>query len=299
MPIYTQKFKDILNIQGSNVLASNSGRVLWIGNSPKLVPGEIPASDTNLGDFYHPLATLGQAMIMLSSTSGSVLCGDIIFIKPGVTLTITTATGLLVTASGVRIIGIGDLNSMPAISLQQSSSAGIHFNSPYSGIYNVRIISNVNVAFTTAAITIAAIGAQVVGCSFEDGISPMYGAINIIGGSSNSTSNSQIRDNSFMQMQGNNGAILFSEITSGIIISGNMVMGTFSGGLIKNPLAVCSNLIIMNNILSNSFSNKPIMNIIAASTGILMNNQMNGQGTPTNTIGSLTSSNNSLGTTNF
>ena len=82
------------------------GRVFWVGNNATLLEGEKTAADANLngkgGTFLQPFSTLDYAIGQCAANRG-----DIIYIRPGYTQSMTAADAVDVDVAGVSIIGLG------------------------------------------------------------------------------------------------------------------------------------------------------------------------------------------------
>lgn len=104
-------------IRGVPLTMTNPGKVFWVYNGTALQPGQKGGSDGNKGTYDAPFATLDYAVSQCTANRG-----DIIFIKPGHSETIATATALAIDVAGVAVIGLGRGSSRPTFNLTATTS---------------------------------------------------------------------------------------------------------------------------------------------------------------------------------
>jgi len=107
---YDQGFANGLTVRGIPVVQAHPGMVFWVGNSTASTAslrGEKGASDGNKGTFLEPFSTIAYALTQCVADRG-----DIIFVRPGHTLTVA-ATDLTIDVAGVAIIGLGTGTKRP------------------------------------------------------------------------------------------------------------------------------------------------------------------------------------------
>src|SRR3990167_1108699 len=103
MSNYPGGFANGVLIRGMPILQSHPGRVFWVSNATAAeMAGQRAASNGNDGSFNAPFSTLDYAIGRCTASRG-----DIIFVKPGYTQTITLATEIVMDVAGIAIVGLG------------------------------------------------------------------------------------------------------------------------------------------------------------------------------------------------
>lgn len=131
-------FQNGIHINGVPIVQTNPGKVFWVGNPSTLQLGEkIKNNTTNRGTFLEPFSTLDFAV-------GQCLAnrGDVIFMKPGHTETISSATALALDVAGVAIVGLGVGSNRPTITLDTATTATIGVSAANISMQNVVISAN-------------------------------------------------------------------------------------------------------------------------------------------------------------
>ena len=155
MPIsnFPQGFADGLSVRGMPLLQMQPGQVFFLGNGPVLNPQQRGASDSNRGTFLDPFATLDYGL----NTGCTPGRGDILFVLPGHKETISNATGTLLQASGVAIVGLGPGTLRPTFTFGTVTTANIPVAGSNISIQNCRVIAN----FANVASVFTGVGASV------------------------------------------------------------------------------------------------------------------------------------------
>lgn len=139
-----------VTIRGIPLTQAHPGQVYWVSNATtSVLPGQVGGSDGNPGTFNAPFSTLDYAIGRC--TAGR---GDIIFIKPGHTETVSTATTINLDVKGVAIIGLGFGNSRPTFTFDTANTATIPVTADNIAVLNCRFVGNflgIASAFTLAA----------------------------------------------------------------------------------------------------------------------------------------------------
>lgn len=149
MSNYVGGFKDGVSIRGIPVNISHPGKVFWVSNaSTAMLSNQRAGSDGNDGSFNAPFATLDYAVGQCVASRG-----DIIFIKPGHTETVSSATALALDVAGVAIIGLGTGSLRPTFTLNTATTATIGVSAANVALKNIRI--SANFADIVAAVTTA------------------------------------------------------------------------------------------------------------------------------------------------
>lgn len=150
---FPQGFAQGLSVRGMPLLQMQPGQVFFVDNSPVLNPQQRAASNGNRGTFLDPFATLHYA-INTACVSGR---GDIVFVGPGHTETISDAATLIFNCGDVAVIGLGAGSSRPTFILDTATTANIPVRSANCSIQNCLFIAN----FLDIASVFTGIGASV------------------------------------------------------------------------------------------------------------------------------------------
>lgn len=114
---FPRGFAEGVTIRGVPLIQTNPGQVYWVYNGTALLPGQIGGSDGNKGTFDQPFSTLDYAVSRCVANRG-----DIIFVKPGHSETIATATALAIDVAGVAVVGLGRGSNRPTFNLTATTS---------------------------------------------------------------------------------------------------------------------------------------------------------------------------------
>lgn len=103
---YPNGFSSGLLMRNMPIYDVPPGRVFWVGNNSTKLEGEKDAADTNLngkgGTFLQPFSTIDYAIGQCVADRG-----DIIYVRPGHSSTISAAAGIALDVAGVSIVGLG------------------------------------------------------------------------------------------------------------------------------------------------------------------------------------------------
>lgn len=174
-------FSQGVTIRGIPVLNTYSGRVFWLNsNNPT-------ASDSNKGTFERPFLTL-QGVMTAAAAGGKAPQagrGDTIMVGAGHAETISTATALTCSISGLNIIGLGTGAMRPTWTLSTAATATINVTAANISFINCLFVANfANVA---ACFTLTTANEfRLDGCEFRDTTS-ILNFVNIV--STDTTSN--------------------------------------------------------------------------------------------------------------
>lgn len=141
---------------------TTTGTNFYVGNHSTLLQNERGASDGNKGTFLSPFSTIEKAIN--STNSGN---NDRIYIRPGHTLSITSATTLVADSNGVQIIGMGQGEDRPIITYTTATAAAIPVSA--NNLVMANIIHKCNIASQTHMLDLTGTSGLYVNCSFREG----------------------------------------------------------------------------------------------------------------------------------
>lgn len=113
-------FASGITIRGMPVAVTHPGKVFWVSNASTLSDRQLGGSDSNKGTFDQPFSTIAGALLQCVANRG-----DIVFVKPGHTETVSAAGGIVLSVAGVAIIGLGMGSTRPTVTLGTANTATI------------------------------------------------------------------------------------------------------------------------------------------------------------------------------
>src|SRR6185369_9889672 len=145
---YTQGFSGGVAIRGVPILQTHSGQVFWVSSATPQLRGQVQGSNQNKGDFNRPFGTVAYAMTQCLANRG-----DVIYVKPGHTETITAA-GTITHVAGVAVVGLGQYNLRPKFTFTTAATASWLMSGANGYVQNLWCVggfSNVVAAFNVTA----------------------------------------------------------------------------------------------------------------------------------------------------
>jgi hypothetical protein len=162
---YPGGFKDGITIRGLPVHQTHPGKVFWVSNSTTLLYNQKGGSNSNDGSFNAPFSTIANAIS--NCVAGR---GDIIMVKPGHAESITAAAGLVLSKSGIALIGLGAGATRPTITFTTANTASITVTASNVSVSNILFVGgflNVATCFDIANAQVAN-DFTVENCEFRD-----------------------------------------------------------------------------------------------------------------------------------
>ena len=161
---YPGGFKNGITIRDIPLEVTHPGRVFWVGNNSTRLENEKTSANGNDGTFLAPFATIEGAINASAVTASR---GDVIFVRPGHTLTISTATALNFDKAGIAIIGLGHGTTRPTLTLDTATTATIPVSAANIAIRNFIFVGNFADIVSCFTLTTAD-GFSVENCEFRD-----------------------------------------------------------------------------------------------------------------------------------
>ena len=152
-----------VTIRGVPVEISHPGKVFWVGNNTTRIENEATAADGNDGTFLRPFATLMGAYASSSVVAGR---GDVIFVRPGYTETLSSATLWALNKAGVAIVGLGAGTSRPTVTLT-AATATITVSAANNAIRNFIFVANADDVAALFNVT-TAVNLSIEDCNMRD-----------------------------------------------------------------------------------------------------------------------------------
>lgn len=260
---YPNGFANGVNIKGVPVEIPHPGKVFWVNNSSVLAERGVAGSDGNPGTYQKPFSTLDYAIGQCVANRG-----DVIYIMPGYTQSMTAADAVDVDVAGVKIIGLGQ-GSKRAKFTYDNSAGEFVIGAANVTIENLWFVPSVT--GITKAIDIEAAGDYftIKNCRFADAeaagtdefLTAILVPITCPGG--------KILNNYFDAGEAGAAAAISVATPEGIEILDNYITGDYSTACITNITAAGTNMIVMRNVLINGV--KSGLNAVAAIVNVAGN----------------------------
>lgn len=159
---YPNGFKDGITIRGLPLTMTYPGKVFWVDSSSTTPPrGVVGGNDGNDGSFQKPFSTIDYAIGKCTASRG-----DVIFVKPGSSETVTTDGGIAADVADVAIIGLGTGTSRPKIVLDSAAAAAVTVSAANVTFHN--IVFEASFADITNAVDVTAANAAFINCEWQE-----------------------------------------------------------------------------------------------------------------------------------
>ena len=143
------------------LLNTNPRKNLFVGNNSTLLVNEKGASDsTNNGTFLRPFSTLDYAV-------GQAVAGDVIWVRPGHTTTVSAAAGLDLDVAGITIVFMGNGTNRGTITFDTAVGADMDVDAANITLIRPRFVAGIDAL--TGPIDVNAANFRVFDATWEDG----------------------------------------------------------------------------------------------------------------------------------
>jgi hypothetical protein len=146
-------FANGVTIRGLPLVVSNPGKVFWVHSGT--------GSNANKGTFDRPYATIDYAVGNCTANKG-----DIIFVKPGHTETVTAAAGLVLDVAGIAVVGLGAGSLRPTVNFTTVVGADMDVDAANVTVYNILFTGGIDAL--TGPIDVNAADFTMVDCETRD-----------------------------------------------------------------------------------------------------------------------------------
>lgn len=155
MPLsnYPKGFANGISIRGVPLAVAHPGNVFWVDSGA--------GSNGNPGTFAKPFSTIDYAVGRCTANNG-----DIIFVKPGHTETVTAAAGLDLDVAGIAIIGLGAGSDRPTVNFTTATTADMDVDAANITVYNLLFTGGVDAL--AGPIDVNAADFSMVHCEYRD-----------------------------------------------------------------------------------------------------------------------------------
>lgn len=268
---YPGGFSTGLTVQGLPITVPHSGKVFWVNNSSVLAEGGIGGSDSNPGTYQKPFSTLDYAIGQCKANRG-----DVIYVMPGYTQSMTAADAVDVDVAGVTIIGLGRGTKRPKFTYDNAAgefvigAANVH-------IENLWFVPSVTAITKAIDVESGSTAFEIVNCRFGDAEAAGTDEFNATIIVAATSTDGRIEGN-YINM-GEAGAVAAITLTGAAdrtIIRNNIIQGDYSTACINSITALQNDLVIVNNLLVNGVTSglntEPTIELLTGSSGVIANN---------------------------
>jgi hypothetical protein len=260
---YPSGFANGVNIRGVPIEVPHPGKVFWVNNSSVLPEKGIAGSDSNPGTYLKPFSSLDYAIGRCVADRG-----DVIYLMPGYTQSMTAADAVDVDVAGVSIIGLGQ-GSKRAKFTYDNSAGEFVIGAANVTIDNLWFVPSVTGITKAIDVEIAGDYFTIRNCRFADAeaagtdefLTAILVPITCPGG--------RILRNYFDAGEAGAAAAISVATPEGIEISDNYIVGDYSTACITNITAAGTNMVVMRNVLVNGV--KSGLNAVAAIVNVAGN----------------------------
>jgi hypothetical protein len=236
-------------------------KVFWVDSTN--------GSNSNKGTFERPFATIDYAIGRCTASKG-----DVIFVKPGHSETIT-GTDITVDVAGVSIIGLGNGALRPTIS-HNHANAEISIAADNVLWQNIRHRADVTAVAIGIEIEDGVDDTTIRGCLFDcvaAGTDEFNAAIHMVNDNTRTLIENNIID---MGIAGAIAGIHMDADTAFTIIQNNVIRGDYSTACIAGDTTLSTNLLIRGNLLENgiggNLGTEPGIELLTGTTGTIADN---------------------------
>ena len=268
---YPNGWKGGVVVKGVPLEIPNPGKVFWVNNSGVIPQGGIGGSDSNDGTYLRPFSTIDATIGKCTANRG-----DVIYVMPGHSETITTDSEIDFDVAGVRCIGLGHGGGMAQIAYN-ATAATVAIGADDVIIQNMRFTADINAVVDGIVIEDGVDEGVIRGCLFDVNTATTDEFVDSISFVNDNT-RWLIEGCTFdMDLGGAASAINMDADTDRLTIRKNVIRGDYSVANITGSTALSTNLDIDSNLLENgiggNINGQPVIDLVGiASTGTIRDN---------------------------
>lgn len=239
--------------QDDNIKASLDLLHVKVGATTSGTSGSTWYVDSNETTGTEDGTTWATATDTIDEAINLASAGDTILVADGHAETVVADGGIDADVAGISIIGLGNGDRRPQITLATATSADVNVDADDVLLSNLVFINGKG-ADLVAMVTISNDSCSIVGCEFRDGGSTNgLGAISV--GAADGDSDKLLVKDCYFYLTGtsNDHAIEILKDMVGIKIINNIIFGDFDEGAIAVPAGgnACLDLEIIDNVITN------------------------------------------------
>lgn len=243
----------------------------------------VVGSNTYSGTKKKPFGTLDYALGKATATSTTTVGGDVIYLLPGHSETITGAGGITLDKAGVRIVGLGRYDARPAFLMDGGTAVTMLVTAANVSVENC--VFRAGHANIVVFGTITAKGFRMMYCHFEENTTSENWLCGLsIGAADNDADGFEFLYNSWRGVTAANSVITINKNQDDIKIVGNLITCDLSvtpfSAIYAPNTEVMRHILVADNVIRNDHDgdNTPTINIAnTASTGAIVRNLVGSQ----------------------
>lgn len=216
------------------------------------------------GVYDSPFATIDYAIGQCEANKG-----DVIFVLPGHTETLSTAGAITADIAGVSILGLGRGSARPTLTL--SAAAATIALSAANVRFSNFIVAPTGIDSVDTPVVVTGANVLIDNCQFDMSTASMQAdtCITLSTGATNAT----VRDCKFTSLDAGAASAIASAVAlAGVTIRDNSFWGTFSTAAIVNATAAWTLARIENNWMRNTHASGIGISVHSSATGFAVNN---------------------------
>lgn len=254
----------------SNGDLNTTGRIFIVNGSSETNANEISSM---YGAGYPDGLAIVYGTIALALASCVANRGDIIYLAPGHTETITGAAGIAINVAGVRILGMGLGTARPVINFTTATTAQMTITAANVLIQNIQFVAGIDAI--VAMIKVTGTDCQFQNCEFDTNSGTVGAVLGIL---TAATADRLVVNNCrFLGPATNTGTTTTAQIQYEAAVDIQITNSYFTGKMTQAILNVTGTVLrglIQNNTFVIATGTKAIA-VAAASTPMIVNNRMN------------------------
>lgn len=258
---------------GDRLVIAAGGELLVEGAIRGLLKGQAFYVDSATGDNANDGTSWTNAVATIDYAVG--LCtadrGDVIYVAPGHTETISAAGGLAIDVAGVSVIGIGRGTKQPKLDFTTATTATCTMSAANCELVNFQI--EASFADIVSQIVVSGDGCRIAHCRFLEPTTDENALINILTGGANTADDLVVEHCWFCGLDAANTiGISFPNAQSRAVVRNNFFGGVFETGAIK-AVGVLTQCLIADNVINNTSGDADeCISIADTSTGAVVRN---------------------------
>ena len=261
-----------LVLRGTPIELPLPGQVYWVNNSGVIPDRGIGGSDGNNGSYLQPFSTIDYAIGRCKANRG-----DVIYVMPGHSETITAAQGVDFDVAGVTCIGLGRGSKQARFDMTLAAG-DVTVDADNVSIVNMNFHANVTIVTIGLSILTLATDTLVKDCTFDveaTTTDEFLISINLGVGCDRTIIEGCNID---MGLGGAAHAIKLVGATSGCTIRDNRIVGDYSVANIGGITTLSTEVYIEDNMLiqggTGGLNAQPVIEMLTGTTGIVRNNDI-------------------------
>ena len=252
---------------------AHPGKVFWVGNNASVLDGEKAASDqADAGSFLKPLASIDYAVGLCKANRG-----DVIYVRPNYSETITSASAIDIDVAGVSVIGLGHGSAMATIEFNHAA-ATVAIGADDVVLQNLKLNASITGVVDGVIVEDGVNNAVIRNCLFDvdaTGTDEFIDCISLVNNNSRCVVEDCVMD---MGLGGAVSAIHADADTAFLVIRNNVIRGDFSTANIVGDTTLSTNVDIQGNLLENGIGGdlnaQPCIELLTGSTGTIRDNYL-------------------------